>query len=87
MRDSHLILLALFASLLYVQAQEAPERTWRIVFPEHPNDSPKSAYFFNGKESHEGQQSGLRTFLLKCPIDGGSYTTTTPQRRVSTGWR
>ncbi len=34
-------------------ADPANKRTCRIVFPERPNDAPKSAYFFDGRESRE----------------------------------
>jgi len=34
-------------------AQSKTDRTCRIVFPERPNDSPKVAYLFDGKESRQ----------------------------------
>jgi hypothetical protein len=51
----HFFLWILGTVGLVLTAQAAPEsgRTCRIVFPERPNDSPKSAFLFDGKESHE----------------------------------
>ncbi|QTN31103.1 hypothetical protein HZ994_01765 [Akkermansiaceae bacterium] len=34
-------------------AESAGRRTCRIVFPERPNDAPKSAYIFDGKKSRQ----------------------------------
>ena len=48
-------LIILFAATLGFShpagAQTKGKRTCRIVFPERPNDAPKTAYFFDGKQS------------------------------------
>lgn len=35
------------------EATPTGKRTCRIIFPERPNDAPKVAYLFDGKENHE----------------------------------
>lgn len=53
MKNSHLILLALFASLFCSHAQETPERTCRILFLDRPADAPRTLHLFDGKTSQE----------------------------------
>lgn len=47
------LLLAIFASLTWTYAQEAPERTCRIVFLDRPADAPKTLHLFDGTASQE----------------------------------
>lgn len=48
-----LILITAAISLVHLaDAQSAGKRVCRIVYPERPNDAPKVAYFFDGKENH-----------------------------------
>jgi hypothetical protein len=44
-------LLILAAAAIGFASMAAAERTCRIVYPERPNDAPKSAYLFDGKQS------------------------------------
>lgn len=47
------ILIALAISMAHsADAQSTNKRICRIVFPERPNDAPKVAYIFDGKENH-----------------------------------
>lgn len=56
-----LIILSLAISALTIpvsaqaltEKKSANSRTCRIVFPERPNDAPKVAYLYDGKESHQ----------------------------------
>lgn len=47
-RNTALLVVGLFSLINFVQAQS---RTCRIVFPERPQSSPKSAYIFDGNKS------------------------------------
>jgi hypothetical protein len=53
--DHHmrLLLIWILASVLPAMAEPAKRRTCRIVFPERPNDAPKVAYLFDGKDSRQ----------------------------------
>lgn len=53
MKKPDTILRALLAFALLGCAQAAPERTCRIVFPERPQDAPKSLHLFDGKKCRE----------------------------------
>ena len=53
MKTPHTILRALLVIALLVCAQAAPERTCRIVFPDRPQDAPRSLHLFDGKNSQE----------------------------------
>ena len=53
MKNPYTILRALLAITLICCAQAAPERTCRIVFPDRPQDAPRSLHLFDGKNSQE----------------------------------
>lgn len=53
MKNPDFILRALLAFALLGCAQAAPERTCRIVFPDRPQDAPRSLHLFDGKQSEE----------------------------------
>jgi hypothetical protein len=53
MKNPDTILRALLAFALLGWAQAAPERTCRIVFPDRPQDAPRSLHLFDGKQSQE----------------------------------
>jgi len=51
MKHPHLILPALLAFVNCIHAQDAPERTCRIVFLDRPAAAPKTLYLFDGTTS------------------------------------
>lgn len=59
MNRPHLILLSLFAFITFTHAQEAPQRTCRIVFLDRPADAPKTLHLFDGTTSQEIELPGM----------------------------
>lgn len=55
MKNSNLIILAFFASLVHTHAQDTAKRTCRILFTERPADAPKTLFLFDGTSSQEVQ--------------------------------
>ena len=71
------LLLILFVSIIgsafSVNAESTTKRTCRIVFPERPNDAPKVAYLFDGKESHSVQLPSMN-FSPVIELPAGELT-------------
>ncbi len=59
MNRPHFILLTLFAFITFTHAQEAPQRTCRIVFLDRPADAPKTLHLFDGTTSQEIELPGM----------------------------
>ena len=53
MRFSHTLSILAAGSCLFGGSLHAKSRTCRVVYPERPADAPKTAYLFDGRESHE----------------------------------
>ena len=97
------ILLFVFLGLLiqpsYSQELRGKKRTCRVIFPERPNDAPKSAFLFDGEESREVSlpsmnfspvievPAGARTLLLTSSpvVDPENPPEDVPSLRIGEG--
>ena len=70
MKKPDAILRALLAFALLGCAQAAPERTCRIVFPDRPQDAPRSLHLFDGKQSQEVELPSMNLSPVYHPAPG-----------------